>query len=75
MRVAEITPFGKAIKRKLLDMDRNQNWLIGRVVEATGLYFDGSYLYKIMTGRLTTPGVIQAICEILEIDYPDAPES
>ena len=72
MGVANITPFGKAIKRKLLDIDRDQNWLIARVSEETGLYFDRSYLHKILTGRLNTPGVVKAICNILELETPKA---
>ena len=66
-----ITPFGKAIKKKLVDLDKNQSWLIEIVRERTGLYFDGSYLYKIMVGKLATPKVVQAIREILDI--PEAP--
>lgn len=73
MRVATFAPFGKEIKKKLVDMDKNQNWLILEVASRTGLYFDSSYLHKIMTGQLNTPKIIQAIREILEI--PDAPTS
>lgn len=67
MGVAAITPFGKKIKKRLLDVEQDQNWLIAQVRVKTGLYFDGSYLHKIMTGKLSTPSVTQAICEILEI--------
>ena len=58
--VAMITPFGKCIKRRLLDIDRDQNWLIEQVAQKTNLYFDRSYLYKIMTGKLNTPSIKQA---------------
>ncbi len=71
MGVAAITPFGKHIKRRLLDIDRDQNWLIEQVAQRTNLYFDRSYLHKIMTGKLGTPGIKQAICEILEIEMPE----
>ena len=67
MGVAAITPFGKNIKRRLLDIDKDQNWLIEQVTHKTNLYFDRSYLHKIMTGKLSTPGIRQAIYEILEI--------
>lgn len=59
--VAAITSFGKCIKRRPLDIDKDQNWLIDQVAQKTNLYFDRSYLHKIMTGRLTTPGIKQAI--------------
>ncbi len=65
------TPFGKEIKKRLVDLDKNHSWLIDMVCTKTGLYFDGSYLHKIMTGKLNTPKVVQAIREILNI--PDAP--
>ena len=66
-----LTPFGKAIKKKLVDLDKNQSWLIREVCTRTGLYFDGSYLHKIMTGKLDTPKVVHAICDILDI--PEVP--
>lgn len=68
-----LTPFGKAIKKKLVDLDKNHSWLIDQVYVQTGLYFDRSYLHKIMTGKLGTPKVIQAIREILDI--PETPTS
>lgn len=65
--MAEITEFGKDIKRRLIDLDKNQKWLIERVRERTGLYCDSSYIYKIMTGTLATPSIVCAIREILGI--------
>jgi hypothetical protein len=73
VETAAITPFGKEIKKRLIDSDRNQAWLIDRVSEKTGLYFDRSYMNKIMKGQLCTPKIVNAICEILEI--PNAPTS
>lgn len=65
------TTFGKEIKKRLVDMDRNQMWLIEQVRSKTGLYCDSSYIRKIMTGQLATPSIVQAIREILDI--PEAP--
>lgn len=65
--MAQITVFGKEIKRRLIDLERPQTWLIEQVRAKTGLYFDDSYLYKIMVGTLNTPGIVAAINEILEI--------
>lgn len=67
MGVANLTPFGKEIKKRLIDIDCNQKWLIEQIAAKTGLYFDSSYMYKIMTGQHNTPKVVQAICEILDI--------
>lgn len=66
-----LTPFGKTIKKKLVDLDKGHSWLIEQVTKMTGLYFDRSYLHKIMTGKLGTPKIVQAIREILDI--PETP--
>lgn len=71
---AVLTPFGKEIKKRLVDLDKPQYWLIEKVAERTGLYFDRSYMYKIQTGQLSTPKVVQAICEILDLQCDDSPQ-
>lgn len=60
--------YGKEIKKKLVDINRTQNWLIAEVREKTGLFFDSSYLYKILTGQKATPSIVAAINQTLEID-------
>lgn len=70
MATAKLTNFGKDIKKRLLDIEKNQNWLIEKVKEKTGLYFDSSYMNKIMTGTLKTPSIVNAVCDILELQAP-----
>ena len=65
--MAQLTAFGKEIGKKLIDIEKTQNWLIERVRQKTGLYFDDSYLYKVKTGQLSSPKIVQAIREILDI--------
>lgn len=67
--MAKFTNFGKSIKKALIDLDKNEVWLIEQVKSKTGLYFDNSYLYKIKTGQHSTPSIVSAICEILQIDF------
>lgn len=62
-----LTPFGKEIKHRLVDLDKQNAWLIEEVKKRTGLYFDSSYLAKIMNGQQSSPRIINAICEILDI--------
>lgn len=71
MENAVLTPFGKAIKKRLVDIDRTQTWLIEQVRGVTGLYFDRSYMYKIQTGQLATPKIVQAIRDILDLPEQD----
>lgn len=69
--MAQLTAFGKDVKKRLVDIDKPQVWLIEQVKEKTGLYFDDSYLGKILSGRLATPKIVQAIREILDLtDQP-----
>lgn len=65
--MAQLTAFGKDIKKTLIDLGKPQRWLIDEVRERTGLYFDDSYMYKIQTGKLATPKIVQAICEVLDL--------
>ena len=65
--MAQFTEFGKDVAKRLIDIDRDQVWLIDQVREKTGLYFDSSYLHKIRTGKLATPKILAAIREILEL--------
>ena len=62
------TDFGKVVKKKLIDMDKRQNWLIEQVRERTGgMFLDVSYFQKVMRGERHPQKIIDAICEILDI--------
>lgn len=65
--MAKLSEFGKDISKRLIDLDKPQTWLIEEVRSKTGLYFDDSYMYKIKTGQLSTPKIVQAIRDILDI--------
>ena len=61
------TQFGLDIKVALMKMGKTQNWLIEQVKEKTGMFFDDSYLYKIITGQRKAVEMTNAIREILEM--------
>lgn len=65
--MTKLCSFGKEIKKRLVDIDKNQEWLIAQVKADTGLYFDSSYLYKVLTGTIATPSIVSSICQILDI--------
>lgn len=67
MKTTKVCEFGKEVKKKLVDIDQTQEWLIQRVKDDTGLFFDSGYLYKILTGKLATPKIIESISKILNI--------
>lgn len=68
MNLSKFSDFGLLVKTKLLQMGKTQKWLEEAVTEKTGLYVDGGYMYKILTGQREAPNVVAAIREILGID-------
>ena len=66
MNNSKYTDFGLFVKTELLRRGKGQKWLEEAVRERTGLYVDGSYLYKILTGKRNAPKITEAITEILK---------
>lgn len=62
-----ICRFGKIVKTKLVEIEQKQDWLIREVSKRTGLYFDTSYMHKILTGQSKNPKIVAAIREILDL--------
>lgn len=48
----KVSDWGKAVKIRLIEIDKNQEWLIKEVIKRTGDYFDSSYLHRLLTGKL-----------------------
>ena len=69
--MAQTNEFGKAVKIRLIELDKDQNWLIEQVKERTGDFFDSSYLHRILSGKLPggsragKPGKAEVIRDIL----------
>lgn len=63
----ELCLLGKEINHALVDINQPKEWLIEQVQIDTGRYFDRSYLHKIQTGELATPGMVASIRKILAL--------
>jgi len=61
----KLCQYGKEIKKRLVDIDQTQEWLIGKVREDTGLFFDSSYLYKVLVGKNRNPKIMASIERII----------
>ena len=68
MNLSKFSDFGLCIKTELLRIGKTQKWLEETVTEKTGLFVDRGYMYKILTGQRNAPKIVEAICEILEIE-------
>ena len=68
MNLSKFSDFGLRVKMELLQNGKDQKWLEAAVAEKTGLFVDGGYMYKILTGKRNAPKIVAAICEILSIE-------
>lgn len=68
--MANCTELGLEVKKKLLGPPtRTQAWLAKMVSQRTGLSVDDAYLSKILYGQRKSPRVVEAICEVLDIQH------
>ena len=65
--LSKFSDFGLAVKTELLRTGKDQKWLEEEVAKRTGLFMDGGYMYKILTGQRNAPRIVAAISEILGI--------
>lgn len=65
MNDSKFSDFGLEVRIRLLKMGKTQKWLQEEVREKTGLFVDGSYLNKILTGERETPKLVNAIKEVV----------
>ena len=70
MKMSKFSDFGLCIKTELLIVGKSQKWLEEEVTKKTGMFVDGGYMYKILTGQRNAPKIVSAICEILDIKKP-----
>lgn len=70
--MAVTSDFGKAVKIRLIELGRDQNWLIEQVKDRTGDYFDSSYLHRLLAGKTSgetgyngKPGKAEVIRDVL----------
>ena len=75
MDSCKFTPFGLCVKMELLKRGKTQKWLEEEITNRTGLFADSGYMGKILKGKRNAPKIVQAICEILEIDFNNATNS
>lgn len=63
--------FGVVAKKKLIDINKPQSWLIEQVREDTGQFIDSAYLSRILSGKHRPQKLITSICKILDIEYSE----
>lgn len=71
MMIKPQSQFGINVKIALMQNQKTQKWLIDELKKETGLFVDGSLLYKVLTGKNNNPKLIIAIEKILHIKKED----
>ena len=63
---------GKQIKTRLMNMNKTQLWLINELkLRLPKAYIDGSLLYKIIVGDVTSGQTVDEIKKILNIEQKE----
>ena len=63
--MAQITAFGKAVYKWMIDHEHNTDWLCTEISQRTGLYCDRSYLAKVLRGERKAQKIKDAIEQII----------
>ena len=63
--MAQVTDFGKAVKKRFIDVTKNTSWLADQVRKKTGMFCDQAYISRIVSGERNAPKIVAAINEIL----------
>ena len=60
-----LTPYGREVKHRLIDVGRTPGWLVFQVKERGHQKFDSSFLAKILNGKVQQSGYANLINQIL----------
>ena len=67
-RKHSICPLGKAVKIRLLEMNKKQSWLIDELQsKLPDMYIDSSVLFRILCGEIKGGRVVDTVKNILDI--------
>lgn len=53
--------------KRLVDIDQTQGWLIEKMRQGTGKYFDSWYLQCVFVRNMATSGMVANICKSLNL--------
>lgn len=62
-----MTDYGKLVKKRLIDIEKPQSWLIEQVRQKENCFIDSAYMSRILNGQRKAERIRGAINEILNI--------
>lgn len=60
-----LTPFGKEVKHRLIDLNKTNGWLVEEVKKKCQTKFDSSFMAKILNGKVENSAKKELINQIL----------
>ena len=69
--ISGATNYGKQIQLELLNQGMTRKWLIEEMRIRSHKYVDGSNLHKLMTGKIKSSWMTDAIQQILGVEYKE----
>ena len=63
-----LTEFGKQVKIELINLQKNQKWLISEINKLGTLKVDTSFLHRVLTGKVKKSKMESLIKQILKIE-------
>lgn len=62
-----MTEYGRIVKKRLIEMDKSQVWLMEEIQKRRHGFMDSSYLSKILSGNRKAENIRCIINDILDI--------
>jgi len=53
------------VRKQLIDMNRSESWLVGKIKERTDKFIDQRYLSAVLNGKRKSKWMVQEINEVL----------
>lgn len=63
-----MTDYGKAVRKRLIDLGKTQAWLAAEIAQETGMACDPTYLSKVLSGARKAKRAKAAIEKILDME-------
>ena len=67
--ITNATEYGQQVQMKLIEMRKSQSWLIDEIKSRTDMYIDGSILFKVLTGRVKSQRITDAIRDAIGVEF------
>ena len=69
--ITNATKYGQRVQMRLIQIHKPQTWLMAEIKKRTDMYIDGSILFKVLTGKVKSQRITDAIEDIIGVKYTE----